>query len=88
MNFAGGNRLHDFKVVLSNYDWSSYPGFLSPQDYETCFYHKGTPASGALVTVDCSHLQVPKARYVYIVKEDEDTYALSLCEVQVFEECK
>ena len=88
MNIVDGFRLQDFKVVVSNYPWSTSPGFLPPQDYGVCLYHDGPAADGAIITADCKHLQLPKMRYVFVVKGDKDTKALTLCEVQVFTECK
>ena len=85
---AGGARLRDFKVVVSNYPWSTSPGFLPPRDFGVCFHHEGPASDGAIFTADCRHLHLPKMRYVYVVKEDTDTETLTLCEVQVFAECK
>ena len=88
INITGGERLKNFKVVLSNYDWSTSPGFLLPHEYETCLHYEDQSSNGAVITADCSHLKVSKTRYVYIVKEDTDSDALNICEVQVFAECK
>ena len=73
---------------MSNHPWSGSPGFLAPEDYGVCLYHEGSVANGGNLTADCTHLHIPATRYVYIVKEDNDTEPLTLCEVQVFAQCE